>query len=179
MAIIIEDGTSIAGANSYVSLAEARTFLESYGFSLPSDDTVAEALLVKAALYLSSFDEDILGQRESALQPMLWPRSGDLYINSTESLPGDSVPQALKDAQCFAAKAEASGELLSSSASDEEGRAITKEKIGPIETTYQVQSGGSPSPYDPKKVGSVELALRAIKRSRASSSGIPTTVCRA
>lgn len=179
MAIILEDGTGVVDANSYVSLAEARTFLQGHGFSLPSDDTVAEATLVRAASYLSSFDEDLLGIRSSALQPMLWPRSGDLSLSSTESIPGDSIPKALKDAQCFAAKAEADSELLSSSSSDEEGRAITKEKIGPIETTYQVQNSGTPSAHDPKKVGSVELALRPLKRRKALSSGIPTSVCRA
>jgi len=180
MAIIVESGTGIANANSYIELADARAFLADLGLSLPVDDATAEAQLVRAAYYLNSFDEDIVGVRSSPLQPLLWPRSGDLALTSTVDLPGNAIPSALSAAQCFAAVAETDGELISSTASTDGGRIITKEKVGPIETNYIAAStGSSVSEHDAKKVGQVELALAPIKRKASRSGGIPTTVCRA
>lgn len=42
MAIIVEDGTGVTGANSYISLADARTYATNRGFELSADDTIAE-----------------------------------------------------------------------------------------------------------------------------------------
>ena len=43
MALIVEDGSIVPGADSYINLVDARTFAAKYGLVLPTDDTEAEA----------------------------------------------------------------------------------------------------------------------------------------
>ena len=43
--LIVEDGTVVAGANTYLSLVDARSMAVVEGVSLSDDDTTAEAQL--------------------------------------------------------------------------------------------------------------------------------------
>ncbi|MBU4707835.1 DnaT-like ssDNA-binding protein, partial [Salmonella enterica] len=45
MALVVEDGSIVAGADSYLSLEDARALAAKYGYALPADDTEAEAAL--------------------------------------------------------------------------------------------------------------------------------------
>lgn len=52
--LVIEDGSIVTGANSYISVEEARTYASCRGVSLSEDDSVVEVQLIKANDYLQS-----------------------------------------------------------------------------------------------------------------------------
>lgn len=99
MALIIEDGTIVAGANSYVSVAEADSYL---AFSaqraswavLSTPDK--EANLVQA---VRALDVSVVwkGTPVETTQPRAWPRSG--VVLNGELYPDNQVPSQVKTAQ--------------------------------------------------------------------------------
>ena len=76
MALIVEDGSVVAGADSFISLADARTMAANYGWSLPVDDTEAERALRNGAQYVDLQEARFGGSRVSASQTRSWPRTG-------------------------------------------------------------------------------------------------------
>lgn len=76
MTLIVETGSIVPGANSYVSLADARAYVAARGAALPSDDAEAEAVILKAMDYLESFSARFKGDRVNRDQPLSWPRVG-------------------------------------------------------------------------------------------------------
>lgn len=147
MALVVEDGSEVAGANSYVTLVEARAFLDARAL-LPSatvDDTALTLLLVKATDYLQSKQSKFKGTRVTSTQPLAWPRE-DAYIYPEDESPfaSDEIPQQLKDAQCLAAVEINTYDLMPSG----RGREVTEETVGPLTTAYAPGSGtvGTPIP---------------------------------
>ncbi len=110
-----------ASANSYVTLAEAVTFFESWLNADAwgaADDTSREKALVMAAKQLQR--ENWIGQRSTTTQALAWPRTGaekpdsnGAWINAgwigASSLVSfyttTEIPQEVKDAQCLLALA--------------------------------------------------------------------------
>lgn len=75
MALIVETGSIVPGANTYVSLADARVYAAARGVSLPESDAEAEIVVYKAMDYLESFDGRFKGLRVERDQPLSWPRT--------------------------------------------------------------------------------------------------------
>lgn len=129
--LIVEDGTgSNSNANSYVDLAFARDFAENMNLTLSADDNEAIQNLLGAMPYIES--RPYQGQRATASQPLSWPRklvSADGY-----PVPENVVPVGIKRAQVVASAMVFGGVDLLPTVSA--GGAITKEKVGPIETEY-------------------------------------------
>jgi hypothetical protein len=73
MALIIEDGSIVAGANTYVSRADYIAFAASVGVAIP-DDEAADVELVKAAQFINSKEGRLKGSRVSRDQPLAYPR---------------------------------------------------------------------------------------------------------
>ncbi len=96
--IVIEDGSIVVGANSYISVASAVSYLESRGLDASGID---DAKLILAYDYVNSFENEYQGSRVSAEQTGSFPRY-DLCINGFP-FASDSIPQQLKDAQAYAA----------------------------------------------------------------------------
>lgn len=87
MAVIVEDGSKVAGANSYVSRAAYIAYAATVGVTIP--DTVASDVeLIKAALYIDEHDNNLKGYRTARDQSMAFPRIGLLieswYWSSSE-----------------------------------------------------------------------------------------------
>lgn len=74
MALVIEDGSIVPGANTYVGLDDARAYASARGVTLPADE--AEAIIVRAMDYLESFGPRFVGSRVERDQPLSWPRVG-------------------------------------------------------------------------------------------------------
>lgn len=101
MPLIVETGSVIPDADSYVSLADARDLAAKYGMTLPEDDTEAEAALRNGALYVGLQEPQMCGKRVSAEQSLAYPRSGvTLYGNP---VPSDTIPKQVIQAQLIAA----------------------------------------------------------------------------
>lgn len=131
MALTVEDGTVVADADSYVSLADARAFATSRGFSLPLDDTEAEALLLRASDYLNGLE--YVGTRYSAEQTLKWPRQY-VYVDGFE-LDENTIPAQLWQAQVLSAVDLALGADPLAPSTD--GRAIKRRKVDVIEVEYE------------------------------------------
>lgn len=76
MTIIVEDGTLVSGANSYVSLASARAYALARGITLSAVDSTLKAIILEAMDYLESFSSRFKGDRVSRDQALSWPRTG-------------------------------------------------------------------------------------------------------
>lgn len=99
MAVIVEDGTIIVGANSFVSLARAKEYNVERGRSLTGSDDVIEGQIVLACDYIKLREPDIIGFRTyGRLQELPFPRE-NLYVHG-EYLPSIEIPQEIQNAQC-------------------------------------------------------------------------------
>lgn len=143
MALIIEDGTGVANANSYVDLTEARSFAESRGLTLPEGDTEAETELVKGFDYINTFRTLYGGSKASCTQSGQFPRSG-LYIDGCE-VPANSIPFEIKQAQVYAASLTTTGEELYVNSS---GKEVASERVeGAVSVSYFENGNPNAQPY--------------------------------
>lgn len=100
MTVIVEDGTGLADANSYVSEDEADTYADDRGITAWSDSAAdKEAALVRAtttldATYRNRFSGSRLNGRAQALE---WPRLNS-YDYLGNLLDDDEVPIEVRDA---------------------------------------------------------------------------------
>lgn len=154
-AIIIEDGSGVPNANSYVTVTELREFAVLQGKTLPASDDAVIPMLVNSAMYLDTFECKFPGKRSFPLeQSFCWPRSGVVYFDV--AYPANKIQPKLKTAQMFAALFVADGGELFPSQS---GADIKREKVGPLETEYAV---GQWTTSRPPVISSVTLALALL-----------------
>ena len=145
MALTIEDGTGLADADSYISLADARTYALNYGYTLPVDDTEAEVALRKGAVYVGLFEGSFSGSRLEDTQSLAFPRK-DCYKcigdNQTD-IPSDSIPLEIKYSQVIAANYYGQGLDVRA---NNDGLAIQSEEVtGAVKVSYfdNGKTGGS------------------------------------
>lgn len=142
MTIIVEDGTIVADANSYVTVAELDTFAALRGITLPTLEADKEVLLIQGTDYTETFWDRFEGSTIQADQSLQFPRSG-VSVNGF-SVASDSIPQTLKNAQMQAAI-----ESETTSLTPNTGQNIKKEKVDVIEVTYQDSNGSLYAPTFP------------------------------
>ncbi len=125
MTILVEDGTIVSGANSYISTTGLTAYATARGISLVSG---AETLLIQAMDWLEQ--QSFIGYKQTATQNLQWPRYG-VYIDGYYKEP-TSIPQQLINGQCEIALAidAGNGPLVNLEP------AIKREKVGPLETEY-------------------------------------------
>lgn len=129
--IIVEDGSRVSGANSYVTVAELTTYADERGVTISAAEE--EDLLIEAMDYLESLD--YIGYRYTEDQALEWPRADAVkykiyWYEVTE------IPQDLKDAQCEIALAIDAG----NGPLDNLERKTTRKKVGDIEVEYAAGS---------------------------------------
>lgn len=144
IAIIVEDGSNVPNANSYVSLSGAREYAEYRGVELPSDDDELAALLIVGMDYLESKECEFQGYRANDTQSLSWPRSG-VYLNCKE-YPSDVIPSQLIGALVQLAIAQDAGIDIFPNTTSEDY--ITSAKVGPLSVSFS----------DPAKVGLGDLS---------------------
>lgn len=130
MALVVEDGSGVVGANSYLSVAELRAYATERGIVLPADPGV-EPLLIKAADYLEL--RTYIGTKVNDDQGLSWPRNTVDGWGVTVEL---AVPVAIKRAQSLLA-VEAMNGALSSAARPSK---YTKTKIDVVQVEYRKTS---------------------------------------
>lgn len=152
MALIIEDGSIVANANSYVTLAEARAFALARGVTLSAVDATLEPFVIKAMDFLESMRNEYQGTKVSKDQRLQWPRTG--VVCDGFDVEDTEIPLVLKDAQCqLIMDGTAGSDLLPNS----DGREVIREKIDVLETEYAPSSsGGTPSPVFTKALALLE-----------------------
>lgn len=139
--ITVEDGSGVAGANSYVDLATARAYAEQRGRTLPSDDEQAKALIIRSTDYLESFRGKYKGVKTNASNALQWPRK--CVVIDGEDWPDDAIPSELISAQCALIIEANSIELMPT----QSGQFVIREKVGVIETEYSdaISTTGQPT----------------------------------
>lgn len=134
MALVLEDGSGLAGAESYASVNEATAY---YAARNKGDDWDAvedkEAALRNATDYLTAaYNGKWAGTRVNSVQALDWPRIDVPWPDSPLGYyPSNSLPQALKRA-CIelALRAEAAPLLA------DEGRETVSETVDVVSVTY-------------------------------------------
>ena len=144
MALIVEDGTLVSGAESLCSVDFADTYLADRGYTLWAGLTTTqkEQAHRRAADYIEqAYGPRWEGYKASASQALSWPRqdvpmkdAGGQHIAAY--FPANVVPAIVQQAQAAMAFKAASGDL-----SPDLTRAVQSETIGPLSTTY---ANGSP-----------------------------------
>jgi hypothetical protein len=105
MALIIEDGTGVPNADSYVTVAECEAFaIAYYGASLAGSPQKKEAALRTAALFMNSLPWQ--GHRTFGRnQGLAWPRTG-VVDGEGQEISETEIPEEIKNAQHIFARAE-------------------------------------------------------------------------
>lgn len=137
MTLIIEDGSIVTGANSYITVAEYNTWADArFGAgraTAPADDTAAEQLILRAMDYFET--KAFKGIKSQESQPLQWPRDGvivdNYYVDS------DEIPKEVKFSIYELAYAEESG----NGQFNVVDRKVTREKVDVIEIEYSATSG--------------------------------------
>ena len=107
MALIVEDGTGVANADSLMSLADARALAADYGITLPVDDTEAEVKLRQGYLGLAVVEKSLQGTRTHDIQTGIYPRTG--VLSNCVAVDAESIPRDVKFAQLYQSEALSSG----------------------------------------------------------------------
>ena len=97
MSFLVEDGTGVAEATSYVTVAEADEFFQDTGRSTEWGTNVSlkQEALVRGSLYVDQvFSARFLGSRLSRAQGLHWPREN--VCLDGEEIPIDEIPVELK-----------------------------------------------------------------------------------
>jgi hypothetical protein len=122
--IIVEDGSGVVGANSYVSAAEFIDFWQVRGLTISPADSVR--LLLLAADFIESLEPRYRGDRVNVNQSLSFPRTGF-----------DCIPRDLKTAQIVLGKDALNGALFGESAGSGSSNAIKTIKAGDFEAEFK------------------------------------------
>jgi hypothetical protein len=135
MTIIVEDGSIVANADSYVSVANYTTWADARGIEY--DSSVLETQILRAMDYIETLR--FIGQKSTKAQPLQFPRVG-VVVDGYE-LDYDEIPDQLKKAVYESIKAESDGNSQLANVE----RTTSREKVGEIEVQYAPNSNSSVS----------------------------------
>lgn len=144
MSLIVEDGSIVAGAESYISVADAETYLTNRGLALTGTTSDKDAALRKATDYMVQvYRMRWQGWKVDQNQALDWPRNS-VYVDQTINydnqivahlVPNNIVPLEIKRSCAEFAYKSQSGELFA----DLE-RGVTSEKVDKIQVDYDKYS---------------------------------------
>lgn len=141
MPLVVEDGTGLETANSYVSVADADAYHTLRQNTTWTDLAIAadkEAALVKATDFLDErYGGSFKGRRKTDVQALGWPRS-EVYDATGDAITG--VPELVKRATYEAALRAVSGEL---NPDLDRGGLVKRTKVGDLEVEYADHAPGS------------------------------------
>ena len=133
MTLIVENGSKVTGANTYISLADARTRATALGVTISSTDADAESQLIRATLYVDrKYRARYQGYKVDETQALQFPR---VYVVVDDyMIDSDEIPQELIDAQVYAA---AELEAGNSFYTNNDGRSVASEQVtGAVSVSY-------------------------------------------
>lgn len=140
MALTIEDGSGVAGANSYIDVVAARTYAVARGLALPAADGDVEALLIKSMDFIEAYRGDFQGLKTAATNSLQWPRTGATLDGYP--LAEDAIPQVLKDAQAQLAVDAQNADLMPTGT----GREVVMERVDVVQVQYAESGNTNPQP---------------------------------
>jgi hypothetical protein len=157
MALVIENGSIVANADSYVTTAEFLEYTIPRGITFAGTAGSSEQTLLQAMDYLETVN--FYGRKSTKEQSLQWPRSG-VYIDDW-LVENDEIPQILKSAQIQIALAIDAGNNPSATV----GREVKREKVGEIEVEYM------DSAEETVQITAVNNLLKKLSPSSGSKNG--------
>jgi len=172
MALVIEDGSIVLTANSFVDTAYASSYFADRGLAAwAGTESQMESALIRGGQYLNGLNW--LGNKVNMRQVMAWPRYGvpaddgdgpaypgaiyyaaagfySLYWDNNE------IPEIIKQAQCEAALRYLSGTDMMPDL--ERGGLVLTERVGPVEQQYSQAAPGT------TRFTAIEAMLRPFLR---------------
>lgn len=140
MPLIVENGSGLPDAESYVSVADATAYHAGLGNAAwaPLDEATREQLLRRATKYMEgAYRAQWAGCRVFATQALSWPRY-DVPVpdvialgNLQQTVPSNVVPREVREA-C----AELALRAITQDLAPDVGQAKSRTKLGPIEVEY-------------------------------------------
>lgn len=127
--LTIEDGTVVAGADSFATLDEFVDYSANYGVTISDDDVTNEALLRRAYLQMDGMAWK--GCPVSGDQTGAWPRYE--VVRNGYAVDSDSIPAQIKLGQMALA-----AEIYADDLDPPESRLgqVKSETVGPLKTEY-------------------------------------------
>ena len=137
MSLIVEDGSIVTGAESYISVADASTYHTARGnaaWAALASDTVREQCLRKATDYMEQvYRSRWQGCRVGETQALSWPRY-DIEVEGY-AVDSDIVPTEIKNACAELALKASAAEL-----NPDLTQGVLSETVGSISVTYDKAS---------------------------------------
>lgn len=131
MALVIEDGSVVANANSYITVAEYKAWADARGITYGTDEAVEKGILRAMDWFERQF---FIGNKANENQLLQWPRTEALidgyYADATE------IPKEVKTALYEATKVELDGY----SELNTQDRKTIREQVGDISVQYAENS---------------------------------------
>jgi len=154
MALIVEDGTGVENANSYVDLAYANAYLNSILNELwmSYTDVEKEAAILRGMMYLEGLNWK--GDKADYYYCLEWPREGVIDRNHY-LIPSDEIPEKVKKALCELAVREAENPGCTQPDYGSKEKYITEKTVDVITVKWDIWgspgggSGGGNSDLDP------------------------------
>lgn len=163
MALTVETGSKVAGANSYSDVPDFEAFCTSIGVTLTGNNGTAAQVLLKA--FMGMEQSSYIGSPTYTDRPRpQWPRTG-VYINDAP-VGSTEIPDQLREFQWYWAIEIDAGRDPSGVIS----RAVKREKVDVIETEYMDNA----APFEISRIISGYKAMLT----RASTGGLTFKVDR-
>ena len=166
MALTVEDGSLVAGANSFVSIADADTFFTDrvdpvWTNASPNNvDNKTRALILASDYLMQKYRMRWNGSIVDATQALSWPRRGvavpdffdpfysqpnvPLNFQNTYFIGEDVIPVEVKEAQMLLARAQMdSTGAVTLTLQTPIGRTTKREKAGALEVEYMTPAEGA------------------------------------
>ena len=147
MALVIEDGTGVVGANSYATLDQVKDYMTDRALTTTCDDVALTQKIIVAMDYIEALEDSFLGCRTDAVQALSWPRK-DVYVGdesitleNTQNVPSNTISQHLINALCQLTF-DASNTALTPVT---DGKALIEDTTGPLTFKYASPTDGGSS----------------------------------
>jgi hypothetical protein len=131
MALVIEDGTNVENATSYITVAEAQAFASARGVTLSVTSATVEVQIIKAMDWFEAKRAQFVGTKANTDQALQWPRSY-VYIDNILQA-DDDIPNEVKNTLCQLVIEIHNGIDLSPTTT---GNFVKREKVDVIEVEY-------------------------------------------
>lgn len=144
MALVVETGAIITGANTYVSLSFADTFCVDLGLTswAALGTSSREAAILRGMAFVETMR--FKGVKSDVDQPLKWPRDG-VYDEDGFAIEPDAIPEALKKGTARAAYEEG---IIPGALQGSRETGIKRQKVDVLEIEYFTHSGNVQSTFD-------------------------------
>ena len=164
MALIVENGTGVAGANSYATTDAHRAYAAARGVVLGIDADI-ETKNALAIDYLEGKRNKFSGSKVNPLQALQYPRYG-VSIDGY-AMEQTYIPLELIKANSQLILEQQNGVNIMPTQNEP---SIKSESIGPIKTEYAINPGSFFEPF----IASVETLLEPLYKSGSTGFGLQT-----